>query len=673
MKLGSVSLLAVLCAGIVSARAAAAEGATAKASYPAAFFADVQPQNALDMLIRVPGFTLVEGNGARGFGDAAGNVLINGARPVTKDVALAEYLKRIPAATVDRIELLDGASAGLQGGGSRLIANIVLKASGGGSWRLRGETVGDSRVAPTGALSWKGAIAGASVSASVDGGVDTLMRLEGRERLINAGGAIVEDGPLVDNRRNQAVAGSFSIAGKIAGVTTTLSTALRTSEFTRRSQFDVFTIGQPELTRLDLESDTSRDRSAELSLELKCPIGRGEAKAIVLQTWSGSRFLSGIESRFPDEDFAASRFESKQTRSETILRAGWAPRWSKLSGEIAVEGVRTTLGAATAFFGTSPAGQSLLDQGTTDVGEWRGSAAISATYSGIKQLSIEAALAGEISRIELAAPFRGANTYRFLKPRLVLNWAAGARTSVNLRLERLVGQLDFGDFVGAQQVSDGSATQTNAALQPPQTDAARLTIERRWGKRGSVAVTLVGERARNIVDVIPVAGGQGIGNIPSGTAYGVDLLATLPLDFLLRGAELTVNAAWRRTMVTDPFNRQTRPFQNSEFDPSTISFRHVASRDITYGARFTYEPPSRTFRSALFSDYRPGPAVSVFGEFVVRKGLKLSLEVNRLFDQAVDRDLFRYAGVRGEVPFSVIESRRRMSRRLFALQIEGGF
>ena len=138
---------ACFAAALLSTGAVAQEG-QARATFPASFFSDANPQNALDLLERVPGFTLVEGSEVRGFGDAAGNVLVNGVRPPSKDVSLVEYLERIPAASVVRIDLLDGAVVGLDAGGSLLVANIVLAASdsSSGTLRINGEGVGDGRV-----------------------------------------------------------------------------------------------------------------------------------------------------------------------------------------------------------------------------------------------------------------------------------------------------------------------------------------------------------------------------------------------------------------------------------------------------------------------------------------------------------------------------------------------
>jgi hypothetical protein len=48
------------------------------------FFAAYAPVTALDMVRRIPGFSIDQGEGRRGFGENAGNVLIDGDRPATK-------------------------------------------------------------------------------------------------------------------------------------------------------------------------------------------------------------------------------------------------------------------------------------------------------------------------------------------------------------------------------------------------------------------------------------------------------------------------------------------------------------------------------------------------------------------------------------------------------------
>ncbi|MBX9732159.1 MAG: hypothetical protein K2X59_12600, partial [Sphingomonas sp.] len=484
---------------------------------------------------------------------------------------------------------------------------------------------------------------------------------------------VIEAGPLIDRRRNTNYAGSFSIAGPVAGISTTLATSLRSGAFGRNYRFNAFPAGAAVPVRTQIESDDYPSRSAELSLELKRPIGRGEAKLIGLQTWTNSNGTSLAGAEFPSGVIASSRFTSNDNQSETILRATWAPRWPKLAVDAALEGVRTTLIANTAFVQIDNNGTTPLDAGRTRVAETRGSAALSATWSGIAKVSIEGTVAVEASRITLAEPLQSANTYRFFKPRVVVTWNPSSRTTLSLRAERKVGQLDFGDFVGAQQVADGSATQTNSRLQPSQTDGLRLTAERRWGARGSVSVTFVGERLTNVIDVVPVGDGQGVGNLPSASSFGVDLLATVPLGFALRGAELTIDSAWRKTSVRDPFNGMARPLQGGEFADTTINYRHIVNPRITYGGSFSYAPPDRIFRSQLISEFKRGPDFSIYGEWNIGRATKLRVEVNQLLGRRLDRALTRYNGLRGIVPINSIEFRDRTNSRAFALQIEKTF
>ena len=83
-------------------------------SYQPAFFSRYAPITALDMVNNLPGFSLDDGDAeTRGFGGAAGNVIINGARISAKSESPSEILGRIPAADVERIDVIRGQVGGL--------------------------------------------------------------------------------------------------------------------------------------------------------------------------------------------------------------------------------------------------------------------------------------------------------------------------------------------------------------------------------------------------------------------------------------------------------------------------------------------------------------------------------------------------------------------------------
>ena len=81
------------------------------------------------MLQRVPGFVLDYGSGARGLEGSGGNVLIDGQRPASKADNIAAILTRIPAANVERIDLIRGGAPGIDMQGKAVVANVILRKS----------------------------------------------------------------------------------------------------------------------------------------------------------------------------------------------------------------------------------------------------------------------------------------------------------------------------------------------------------------------------------------------------------------------------------------------------------------------------------------------------------------------------------------------------------------
>ena len=91
------------------------------------FFADQRPNTALDMVSRVPGFSVVDGDGSRGFEGSVGNVLVNGARPASKNDTGSAVLSRTLAAQVERIELIRGGAPGIDMQGFAVVVNVITR------------------------------------------------------------------------------------------------------------------------------------------------------------------------------------------------------------------------------------------------------------------------------------------------------------------------------------------------------------------------------------------------------------------------------------------------------------------------------------------------------------------------------------------------------------------
>ena len=101
------------------------EGENGVLVYPPAFFADARPANALDMVNRIPGFSINQDSSVRGFSGAVGNVLFDGSRPASKDESLSGLLQRIPVDQVERIELIRGGAPGVDMQGYSTVINVI--------------------------------------------------------------------------------------------------------------------------------------------------------------------------------------------------------------------------------------------------------------------------------------------------------------------------------------------------------------------------------------------------------------------------------------------------------------------------------------------------------------------------------------------------------------------
>lgn len=90
-------------------------------------FAEFLPQNANDLVRRLPGFQVDEGDDVRGLSGAQGNVLINGRRPPTRSGSIGTRLSTLRVEDVERLELIEAGARDIDMQGYPLLLNIVLR------------------------------------------------------------------------------------------------------------------------------------------------------------------------------------------------------------------------------------------------------------------------------------------------------------------------------------------------------------------------------------------------------------------------------------------------------------------------------------------------------------------------------------------------------------------
>src|SRR5438477_5960322 len=189
-------ILAALAFVAVQAAAPSASAPSASNSYPASFLAPARPNTAFDMIARLPGFTFDPGQSVRGFAGAAGNVLIDGERPPTKTDTLDDILKRIPASSVARIDVIRGGAPGIDMQGRTVLANVILIHTARTEMTATGITnvYTDGRVLPTGQFEFTRRNGDRNLSGSAryydeEGGEEGT----GFQRMIDGSGALLRD------------------------------------------------------------------------------------------------------------------------------------------------------------------------------------------------------------------------------------------------------------------------------------------------------------------------------------------------------------------------------------------------------------------------------------------------------------------------------------------------
>jgi len=180
--------------------------------------------------------------------------------------------------------------------------------------------------------------------------------------------------------------------------------------------------------------------------------------------------------------------------------------------------------------------------------------------------------------------------------------------------------------------------------------------------------------AFDIVDVIPVNGGQSPGNLPgTATVYGIQWTSTFNFDPLgIPGAKLDLSLQFQKSRLTDPLTGARRPINENNTRQITATFRHdIPHTDLAYGAeffRFRQSPLLRLDERWHFID-RPGS----LGAYVEHKdvfGLTVRATVDNLLrtDESFGRRF--YDGLRTNgVLFT--ENRDRYYGPIFTLTISG--
>lgn len=646
------------------------------AVYEASFFARYAPVTALDMVRNLPGFTLDEGDQTRGFAGGAGNILIDGERVSSKSEPPSEVLSRIPAARVERIEIIRGRTGGTDLRGQSVIANVI-RTSGAltGAWRL-----GANTFHPQGTF-----YPFASASTTIEQGeagvtfgieADRYLGFVEQDEVV-----LGPDGNLREVRdeafREDGYSGKLTVEAQAAFGRTIGRLNARYSLFdeaggeTSRRQ----PVGEPAFTIF--QGDTDAQDAYEIGFDLERPLGIDVgAKLIGLHrsadfTETGS--LVFVDDAFVDRETA---FNSLDT--ETILRFEFDFRGlERHLIEAAVEGAVNRLDSRFSLLRNVDG--VLVPQpvpgAETEVKEERLDTSLSDSFS-IGPVAVDLELAAEASTITQTGGFAEDRSFFFFKPGLTLTHTPTEQLQLRLRSRREVSQLDFVDFVSAADLGDDELALGNPDLSPETTIIVEATVERRFGEFGVLSLTGFYNRISDVQDILPLEGRLEVpGNIGDGTRTGVRGTATIPIDGLgISGARLDLTGEWQTSSVVDPLTGESRRLSGERGWEGNIAFRQdIAAWNFAWGGDISVFDDYPLFGLDERDRFNSGADLDAFVETRAVAGLRIRLGVENILRTGTDRKREVFIGPRSDGPFAFVERRDSAGPRQVFVVASGAF
>lgn len=592
-------------------------------SFPPAYFAEFRPNTVVDMLNRLPGFSYDEGKSSvRGAAGSAGNVLIDGARPTSKSLSLADILRRVPLQAIERIDLIRGGAPGIDMQGMPMVANIISKPGGytEATVRLWTKIYDDHSPAmiPTVELtrSWG--------NWSVGGAVNYRQE---REQDDSGTGDITRHNLLTGNRQYapfDILATKRRLDGNLGIEYTNGDHLLRLNASGKRETED-----RDELLKALLPADAESweiDQKSNLSeftldYEYRFPSGL-VGRTMLLRRAERKKKDSSSDIRGADQQAK----EDNLSREIIGRFSATYPASSTLTLEGSAEGSRNTLDANSWL--TRQGIPVVLPSADLHVGETRGNLAASARWQASPILSVELGTGWESSTISQSGDANNEKTLQYWKPRLNLTIDPMNRLQIRFRGERMVGQLDFRDFAASVSTEPGVTNAGNPNLVPETSWFTQVAIEQRFWERGALTLTYEHEFLSDVLDFIPIDNRfDAPGNIGDGWRNLLSLELTLPTDRLsIPGGEVRLKATKRNSRVTDPVTGERRRIRDQwpnwidlKLSKNLPAFNSVVGTDLFLGYEKTsyrltevrVERTSITPAARLYWDWNPDPKTSI--------------------------------------------------------------
>jgi hypothetical protein len=671
----SLSLLAAACFPAL-AETGSEDG---KSVYPATFFAQYTPQNALEMVERLPGFSFDQGSNARGFGGNAGNVLIDGARPTSKSGGLNGALVRIPAAQVERIEILRGGAG--EAAGQSIVANVIRNKSGtSGTWAMKIRQV-----------------EGANPEPNLEAAITTKLGEWDTSFDTDIGGSPGFRTATIENRNDDGVLTSSASESLVersrwAFFNGEGSTGFDDGKLTLNARFGgdgwrgdpkrkVFIGRMPDETTAEefwQTNDRNESTIAELGIDWTTTGDDWKWRLIGLGQVDDNTFTSAfrkgtvVDGQTFNSLFTQDRKQTELIGRTTFTKLGESVFKPEFGFEVANNQLDTEL-ENIINGNVSP-----LTNGTVLVEEQRAEAFATVVYEASEKLNIEGGLTAEFSQIQLTGDDNNKQSFTFYKPRLSATYKFDSEHRITLEAEREVGQLDFTNFAASRDTSSNNTTSGNSNLQPDKETEIAFTYDWSFSERGSFKLKVFHEWRKDILehirlDNVPQSKNWGQGNAGDARVWGFTSDLNLPLDSILPNGLLEFTIHYRGSEFDDPIINGNRMI--SWYTPNWYKFelrQDLAEQKITWGAEWAAHFKDTGYRVNELQTFAGNNRLRIFIETTRFWGVKTQLEVQNVNTAQYTRTRYIYRPDRGG-DFVRSERSARLRKPELKLSISGSF
>jgi len=644
------------------------------------YFAEFGPVTLLDMLERLPDAKQIldksnptgnrRGNAKRGFGSGGDQILIDGKRLASKASNISDTLARVSATNVTEIQLIRGATEGLDVQSEGLVINVLLEGGISTSttfWKVGGVYYVGHKAHPTFTLSHSGATGGLEYMVGVER--KHWEFLFDRDELYsdasgNATGSLFVEGAY--KRPSTAFTSNVSYEFEDNSIV-----RLNGLYEPRTDYGDEFReeIGNSPFYRL---SDRNATGSKwEIGGDYERGLGiLGRLKTLfVINNDKNDELIERFNA--PDATFTNQTLGTILSRTEKIIRGSLTRSLtSNQSIEAGAEGAFNSYDQSfnQLSYSAENVVSAIIANDTVEISEKRYELFANHNYNISSKMALQSSLVAEFSTITADSILpngeisRRQTSFTFLKPRFNFRYDLSEQDQFRILAEKKVSQLDFKNFVtrfdnGTQQLIFG-----NTGIKPQENWEFSLAYEHRFADNlGSVEIQLFHIRAKDLIDNVDFSVyedelGNPIsvdayfalppsdalrdatnftaksGNIDKASAYGVKLKGNIRLGFIgLEEAVFNFDYEYSRKNTTDQFTGLWRRLDRQSDHTLRLGFRHdITDWQASYGINGVIKSNYGRYYINYYWPNDPYPEISAFAEMNIYKGIKMRVEGNQL-------------------------------------------